>query len=191
MRDAIHQSVQQPLLSLIPAHPLLARYDSGGFGRPELELGFVESLYKAFAPQEGHLLYDWILLDTPPNVSLFTRAALAAADYVLVPIRARPSSVRGTLNMFDAQSAMAELMGRTPKLLGGLLTHWGEDNASQTAQGQLDLILSQQDSKVLDIKVPVSNAIESNPNAARNVKQAYDDLVEEVMADVDHSGHAD
>ena len=51
LRDAIHQSVQQPLLSLIPAHPLLARHDSGGFGRPELELGFVESLYKAFAPQ--------------------------------------------------------------------------------------------------------------------------------------------
>ena len=53
--------------------------------RPDLELSFVEALYTAFAPQEGHLLYDWIILDTPPSVSLFTRAALAAADYILTP----------------------------------------------------------------------------------------------------------
>ena len=58
---------------------------------------------------------------------------------------------------------------------------------------ELDLILSRQDSKVLDIKVPVSNAgFESRTRMQREMSsKAYDDLVEEVMADVDHSGHAD
>lgn len=32
--------------------------------------------YKAFASRERHLLYDWIIPDTPPSVSLFTRPAL-------------------------------------------------------------------------------------------------------------------
>jgi chromosome partitioning protein len=180
LRDAVHPSPQQPLLSIIPAHPLLVRYDSGGFGRPDLELGFVESFYTAFAPLEGHLLYDWIILDTPPNVSLFTRAALAVADYILVPMRARQSSLRGTLNMLEARTAMGALMGRTPKILGGLFTHWGEDSASEAAATSLSLILGTAGSGVLDTRIPVSNAIESNPNAAHNAMKAYRNLAEEV-----------
>lgn len=181
LRDAVHPSPQQPLLSIIPAHPLLARYDSGGFGRPDLELSFVEAFYAAFSSREGHHLYDWIILDTPPNVSLFTRAALAATDYILVPMRARLSSLRGTLNMLAARKAMSALMGRTPKLLGGLFTHWGEDSASQSAEADLSLILGAVESGVLVSKIPVSNAIESNPSAAHNAMKEYKNLAREVM----------
>jgi chromosome partitioning protein len=184
LRDAVHPSPQQPLLSIIPAHPLLARYDSGGFGRPDLELRFVESIYTAFGSQEGHLLYDWIIIDTPPNVSLFTRAALAASDYILVPVRARKSSLRGTLNMLEARKAMGALMGRTPKVLGGLFTHWGEDSASQDAESELRLILGTVGSGVLDARIPVSSAIESNPSAAHNAMREYRNLAEEVKKHV-------
>lgn len=180
LRDAVHPSPQQPLLSIIPAHPLLARYDTGGFGRPDLELRFVESVYVAFGSQEGHLLYDWIIIDTPPNVSLFTRVALAVSDYILVPMRARKSSQRGTLNMLEARKAMAALMGRTPNVLGGLFTHWGEDSASHDAENSLALILGTVDSGVLDAKIPVSNAIESNPSAAHNAMKEYKSLAQEV-----------
>ncbi len=184
LRDAVHQSTQVTGLSIIPAHPLLGRYDSGGFGRPDLELRFTEALYTAFAPQEGHLLYDWIILDTPPNVSLFTRTALAAADYVLVPARARNSSVRGTYNMLEAHKAMGALMGRAPRILGGLLTHWGEDSASEDAEARLQVALHGAGSDVLEIHIPVSSAIETSPNAARNAKHAYDELVQEVINNV-------
>ncbi len=184
LRDAVHPSPQQPLLSIIPAHPLLARYDSGGFGRPDLELRFVESVNAAFGSKEGHLLFDWIIIDTPPNVSLFTRAALAASEYILVPARARKSSLRGTLNMLEARKAMGALMGSTPKVLGGLFTHWGEDNASQDTETDLAVILGNVESGVLEVRIPMSNAIESNPIAAHNAMKEYRKLAEEVKKHV-------
>jgi hypothetical protein len=86
--------------------------------------------------------------------------------------------------MLDARLAMGELMGRKPTILGGLMTHWGEETSSQAAEGRLQIILNTEGSKVLDVKIPMSSVIESNPNAARNAKQAYDELVTEVMNNV-------
>ncbi|MGZ6308246.1 MAG: ParA family protein, partial [Ktedonobacterales bacterium] len=144
-------------------------------------LKFVANLYDAFAPREGFTRYDWIIIDTPPNVSLFTRAALAAADFVLAPVRARESSVRGTINMLYALRGMSALMGRTPQLLGGLLTHWGEDTASENAEARLGDVFHNERTRLLDPRIPMSAAIESNPNAARNARLAYDQVVEEVL----------
>lgn len=181
LQEAVHSSPSLPLLSIIPAHPSLAHADTGGFGRPDVELKFVAHLYDAFAPREGFTRYDWIVIDTPPNVSLFTRAALAAADIVLVPARARESSVRGTIMMLRAWTAMSALMGRTPAVFGPLLTHWGEDLASERAESRLREILNSVRARVVDHRVPVSVAIESNPNAATGARRVYDELVEEVM----------
>lgn len=179
--ETVHSSPTQPLLSIIPAHPSLAHADTGGFGRPDIELKFVANLYDAFAPREGFTRYDWIIIDTPPSVSVFTRAALAAADFVLAPVRARDSSVRGTSNMLQAKCTMSALMGRAPQLLGGLLTHWGEDTASANAKSQLADVFHNANSGLLDPRIPMSTAIETNPNAARNARIEYDRVVEEVL----------
>jgi cellulose biosynthesis protein BcsQ len=42
---------------------------------------------------------DWIILDTPPSMSVFTRAGLAAAQHVIAPVRPRLASLAGTRNM--------------------------------------------------------------------------------------------
>jgi chromosome partitioning protein len=181
LSQTVHPSPTQPLLAILPSHQLLSHYDTGGFGRPDVELKFVTNLYETFAPPQGYAQFDWIILDTPPNVSLFTRAALAAADHVLVPARARDSSVRGTLNMLRAWRAMGALMGRTPVLVGCLLMHWGVDNASELAEAHLRRIFEQEGSQVLDPHIPMSAAIESNPSAATAARRAYDELVLEVM----------
>lgn len=181
LSEAVHSSPTLPLLSIIPAHPSLRHADTGGFGRPDIELKFVAHLYEAFAPREGFAHYDWIIIDTPPSVSLFTRAALAAADFVLVPVRARDSSRRGTLNMLDGLRTMSALMGRSPQLLGGLLTHWGEDSASENAEKQLADVFNNEGSRLLDPKIPMSVAIESNPGAAYKARQEYERVVEEVL----------
>jgi hypothetical protein len=79
---------------------------------------------------------------------------------------------------------MGALMGRTPKVLGGLFTHWGEDSASQDAESELRLILGAVGSGVLDARIPVSSAIESNPSAAHNAMREYRNLAEEVKKHV-------
>lgn len=186
LENAIHTTTDQPTMQIIPSSPLLVHSDTGGTGKPDAELKFVEDLYTAFAPDHGHPKYDWILLDTPPAISLFTRAALAVADYVLVPARARRSSVRGTISILRARQAMAALMGHTPAIIGGLLTHWGEEAASEPAVLRLNTALRSSNAELLDIRIPLSTAIESNPTAAWSARQKYEELVTEVMRYVDN-----
>jgi len=179
----IRQSSIYPQLRIIPSHPDLGRRDTGGFFKPEAELQFVRDLYAAVAtvPNGPHGAFDWIIIDTPPAVSLFTRAALAAADYVLVPARPRDSSVSGTVNMFAALDAMSQLMGKAPRLLGGLITHWNDDPSSEDAYSQLVTQFEGNGGQMLATRIPFSYALEKKPQHAKNAMSAYDDLTEEVM----------
>ncbi len=184
-RPVPHQSN----IAIIPSHRHLSRLDTGGSGRPDMELRFVHDLYEACAPAASHTEppFDWAILDTPPNISLFTRAALAAADYVLAPARARDASVTGAQNMLDSFDAMSALMGCTPDVLGCLITHWGEDATSQLAYARLENLFASRGSRMLPMRVPLSVAIESKPNMAAGAMNAYDELATEVLAHVGNS----
>ncbi len=171
---------------LAPSHPSLGRLDTGGTGRPDAEVQFVSDLYDAILPASPgpYGAFDWVILDTPPAISRFTRAALAAADYVLAPARARGSSVSGIRNMFSARDAMAALMGRAPQLLGCVITHWGEDATSRDAYQNLKVLFDGRQSRILDAKIPVAVAIESNSHHAAKAIDAYNALVEEILGHV-------
>jgi len=187
LHDLPQPSALHPLLWVIPSHPQLGRRDSGGSGRPKVELDFVRDLHTTFASSSSspHHVFDWLILDTPPAVSLFTRAALAAADYVLVPARARNSSVVGTQNLLATRSTMGALMGHAPLLLGGLLTHWKDDATSQEPEARLQVIFREEGSDLLQTKIPMATAIEGSDGKtpwASHAMRAYDDLVEEVVA---------
>ena len=186
LRDLPQPSALHPLLWVIPSHPLLGRRDSGGSGRPKVELAFVRDLQTTFASTQStsQPLFDWVILDTPPAVSLFTRAALAAADYVLVPARARDSSVVGTQNLLATRDTMGALMGRYPVILGGLFTHWRDDATSRDPEVRIQVIFRNHGSDTLETKIPMAIAIEGADGKtpwAPHAMRAYDDLVEEVV----------
>lgn len=183
LRDLIRPSALHPFVWIIPSNPYLVRRDSGGLGRPMTELRFVRDLYTAFCapPQPGQYLFDWIILDTPPAVSLFTRAALAAADYVLVPVRARKSSFVGTVNLLETLDTMSALMGHAPRLIGGVITHWREDATSRNGEVRIRKLFRDVRSDLLATKIPLAVAIENNPALAQNAMHAYDALVGEVL----------
>jgi len=183
LRDLLRQSSVHPHVSVLAAHPNLVRRDKGGLGRPDMELNFVRDLYQAFCGSQPHGQppFDWIILDTPPAVSLFTRSALAACDYVLAPVRARKSSFVGTQNLFDTLDTMSALMGRAPKLLGGVMTHWSDDATSVAVGKRFHEIFSRRGSSLLETKIPTAVAIETNPAYAKRAVDAYDALVGEVV----------
>ena len=47
--------------------------------------------------EEARANYDLIILDTPPNLGIFTRMALVASDYAIIPIECSAYGVRSTL----------------------------------------------------------------------------------------------
>lgn len=77
---ADHAVVEAFGLHLIPASPALA-----GAERDLTDEGRELRLRDALAPLRGR--YDYILIDSPPSLGVFTLNALAAADGVLVPMQ--------------------------------------------------------------------------------------------------------
>jgi hypothetical protein len=74
-------STKQERMSIIPSDPFLSLRDLGGSGRPDIELKFARDVQdlgmQPIAALGGSP--DWIIIDTPPAMSVFTRAGLAAA----------------------------------------------------------------------------------------------------------------
>ena len=112
-------------LSVLAAHSDMHRMDSGGGAHPEQELAFVRALHDpaVSVPQVGGP-FDWILIDTPPAQSFYTRAAIAASHFVLIPIEVESFAVRGIRRVLDTIIAMRNLSGSGGKILGCVITQW-------------------------------------------------------------------
>lgn len=103
-------------LSLIPAHTDLAG--------AEVELVDVEGrenrLKKALAGLET--LYDYILLDTPPSLSLLTVNVFAYAEEVIVPCQTHPYAFDALQELFDTIDAIRAEINPRLKVAGILAT---------------------------------------------------------------------
>lgn len=122
-------------ISLLPANGDLHRMDSGGSAHPNKELAFVEALHNldvgGVTDSESDQGFDWIIIDTPPAQSFYTRAALAASDYVLIPINVEAFAARGIARLLDTAHAMRGLMGAGVNVLGVTITRWKPIPAAQ------------------------------------------------------------
>ena len=177
-------------ISILPAHPDLSLLDTGGAGRPNVEQRFTTDLFDSFAVPTSlrEQPFDWVIIDTPPAISLFTRAALAAADYVLVPARARPSSLAGIRNMLHTMDTMGDLMGTSPHLLGCLVTHWAEDQHSKDTYTRLQEIFDTRKSHILETEIPYDVTIEKTQGPTQHrASQAYEAVVDEVLQNVERN----
>ena len=65
--------------------------------------------------------YDFVIIDTPPNLGLLLTAALTAADYVIIPVKAAPFALNGFDDLFDAISG-ARSLNEGLKVLGTVCT---------------------------------------------------------------------
>jgi cellulose biosynthesis protein BcsQ len=180
-----------PGVYLIPSDPHLSLLDTGGAGRPSVEVGFAKEVHTlASRPyQATGKPFDWVILDTPPAVSLFTRSALCAADYVIAPARSRPSSLVGTLNMVNTLDTMNALKHTQTKLLGCLLTHWQEDEHSTETYPFLETLFSQRRSRILASYIPFDVTVEKTHGATHHrARDAYAAATREVIEHVQQHG---
>lgn len=99
-------------LDLIPSHVDL----SGA----EVELVAVEGrenrLKEALAPMLGE--YDFVLMDTPPSLSLLTVNVFACASEVLVPCQTHPYAYGALAELFDTIDAVREAINPDLSICG-------------------------------------------------------------------------
>lgn len=161
----------------------------GTTGRPDIESRFVRDVRRLSSHKIISLggAPDWIIIDTPPAMSVATRAALAAAHFVLAPIRPRLASIAGTRNMLLTLRTMRALTDTKARFLGTVLTHWDnlavskrfeEITLPQALQGNL----REFGGTSFPVRIPVDNQLEdSEPGAKTQGARAYEALATEVL----------
>jgi len=175
-----------PQLSIVPSDPHLTLRDLGGSGRPDIETRFrrdVRQLGKQdIASLDGKP--TWIIIDTPPAMSAFTRAGLAAGDYVLAPVRPRKRSLRGTKNVLTTLETVNALTENGANFIGVVITH--ADDLKLTKQFldfDLPSTLGPFGATALVTQIPTDNQLDSlQPSAQTKGMKAYAALAAEVKA---------
>jgi cellulose biosynthesis protein BcsQ len=195
-----------PKLSVIPAQEELYRLQFAGADRARAELQFVEDV-RSLAPdtsQNGSgAEFDWIILDTPATDSYYGRAALAAADYVIIPAFAEQYATQGIKAVLTTVKTMSALMVDTDRwkerILGCLVTRWKPGPNADAVIGNVGLYLNQNELTLFKKRIPADERVETahRGTVAGGVRsifrltpqmgaaaKAYDEFVKEMQDDV-------
>lgn len=76
---------------------------------------------------------DFILIDCPPSLNFWTRSALAAADYLLIPFVASSVNVDGLGDMLDAMNTIRSRYNVGLEVIGAVATMFENTNAAASA----------------------------------------------------------
>jgi chromosome partitioning protein len=94
-------------IDVVPASPALAALDRLA-GDPEAGgVGIERALLRALEELDGKG-WDWVLLDTPPNLGMATIAAITAARHVVVPFVAGAIDLAGVARVSELVGDVAE-----------------------------------------------------------------------------------
>lgn len=112
--------------------------------------------------------YPLILIDTPPNLGLFTQNALVAADGVLVPISLSKHAIMGIQNLISMiATARRFRTSHLPGLIGYLIV--GLDRRYNLHQS-LEVVVRQSfGSDVFDTIIPTQAKVPENISKRRNI----------------------
>lgn len=102
-------------LSIVPATPELAN--------AEVELARAEHRFTRLKKAlEAHDEYDYIVIDSPPSLSLLTVNALIAAHYILLPVQAEFYALEGLGQLLDTMKLVRKGLNPTLELAGVVVT---------------------------------------------------------------------
>ncbi|NCU30331.1 ParA family protein [Candidatus Saccharibacteria bacterium] len=167
-------------LSLVPATSQLAN--------AEVELAKAEHrftrLKDALSDTEG---YDYVIIDSPPSLSLLTVNGLIAAHYVLLPVQAEFYALEGLGQLLETIQLVRKGMNPTLEILGVLVTML---DSRTTLSGQVyEEIKKHFPGKVFETTIPRNVRIAEAPSHGEPVgtydrwckgTRAYRSLAEEV-----------
>ena len=125
--DGAVMGTKQKHLDIVPTTPELAN--------AEVELvntkGKFTILKNALKRVEGD--YDYIIIDSPPSLSLLTVNGMIAADYLLLPVQTEFYALEGVAQLLESMKLVRKAMNPNLQLLGVLATMY-DKRTSLSAQ---------------------------------------------------------
>ena len=82
--------------------------------------------------------YDYVVVDTPPNLGVLTINALKSADLIYIPMLAENNSIDGLLNFIKAFTAVNDTREDRAVIEGIIVTRW--DGRSTINKGMMESI---------------------------------------------------
>lgn len=155
MSDII-QETEHKNLSLAPTAPELANAEvemasmQGKFTRLKSALNTVASDY------------DFIIIDSPPSLSLLTVNGMLAANYLLLPVQTEFYALEGVAQLLDSMKLVKKAMNPDLKLLGVLATMY--DKRTTLSVEVLEEIKKYFKDKVFETTIPRNVRVAEAPS---------------------------
>lgn len=168
-------------VDVVPSNILLAEEEIPISGRPGREL----LLKKALVPFENQ--YDFVVIDCPPNVGVFSINALMASDGVIIPVDMSYLGLLGIQGIERAIALVRDSLDHPIRITGVLATRFdGRNNLSKEVfaslqshfEGQMFKSVIPETVKLREAPSHRQSIFEYDPQGAG--AKAYRELVEEV-----------
>ena len=168
-------------VDVVPSNILLAEEEIPISGRPGREL----LLKKALVPFENQ--YDFVVIDCPPNVGVFSINALMASDGVIIPVDMSYLGLLGIQGIERALELVKDSLDHPIRITGVLATRFdGRNNLSKEVfaslqshfEGQMFKSVIPETVKLREAPSHRQSIFEYDPNGSG--AKAYRELVEEV-----------
>lgn len=175
-------------LDIIPASPQLAN--------AEVELARAEHRFVRLKMALQNLeVYDVIIIDSPPSLSLLTVNALIAAKYVLLPVQAEFYAMEGLGQLLETMKLIRKGMNPTLELIGVLMTMM--DTRTSLSKQVYEEVKKYFPGKVFETVIPRNIRIAEAPSHGLPVgaydrwskgARAYKALSKEIMQRINEKG---
>lgn len=167
----------------IPAHPNLAGITIELLDKPQREY----YLHKFLDPFRS--LYDYILIDLPPSVSLLTINGLVAADEILIPVQCEYYGLEGLSQLLETVDLINKNLGRNIKIAGALITMY--DSREHLSREVAKEVRRHFSGHVYNVEIPRAIALAEAPSFGKPIAlyatdspggRSYERLARELIA---------
>lgn len=108
--------------------------------------------------------YDYIIIDTPPALSILTINAYTAADDLIIPMTPEILSLQGIAQLRETILAVKKYYNKKLNIRGILLTKYvHKQTLAQEVEEMVEIVANQLRTKVLETKISVSVAVAEAP----------------------------
>lgn len=162
---SVVQSTKFKNLSVAPSTPQLADAEVG-LSSAEGRFVRLSNAIKTVADN-----YDFIIIDSPPSLSLLTLNVLAASGSVLLPVQAEFYALEGLAQLLETMKLVRQAINPTLELLGVLVTMM--DSRTALSQQVYEEVTKHFPGKVFQAKIPRNVRLAEAPSHGLPVG-AYD-----------------
>lgn len=106
--------------------------------------------------------YDYVIIDSPPSLSLLTVNGMIAADYLILPVQTEFYALEGVAQLLESMAMVKKAMNPNLKLLGVLATMY--DKRTSLSMEVLEEVRKYFKSKVFRTTIPRNVRVAEAPS---------------------------